>query len=337
MRIGASILIVFCCLCAAYGQTSCNGANALSAAVCAGDELSPEERELTRIINAYRAQYKLPPVRISVPLNRLANRHLIDLGEIVGRFTHSWSDCPYEIGDERTWPCITDAPRRLKTGYGGDGFENLYRNAVGPATPALALEAWKKSPHHNSLILNLDVWKDIEFDAFGVAIRGNWAAMWFGSPAGAEVELDRAVKGLGVSFKRLVKGLDEFLDIGKESTVGESEKWTGFSKDKSLKMEIFGRESDISESSIGLAAKLDARSRITPEARAAMLTFLKNLAPDWLGREGWFDQGLAKLLKNPRSPVKASAQGNEFEMRIGPDKGLRLSVLPAKKAAAVEL
>lgn len=337
MKIGAAIVIGIWCIGAALGQTVCGGGNALVSPVCAGDELSREERELARIINLYRARHKLPPVKISEPLNRLANRHLIDLSENVRTFTHSWSDCRYEIGDETTWPCITDAPRRLKTGYSGDGFENLYRNAVGPATAALALEAWQKSPHHNSLILNLDAWKDLKFDAFGVSIRGNWAAMWFGSPAGGDVELDRAVKGLGVSFKRLVSGLDAFLEIGKESTVGESEKWTGFSKDKSLKIEIFGRESDVSESSLGLTAKLDARSRIPPEARAAMLVFIKNLAPDWLGRESWFDTAFARLLKNPRSPVKASAQGNDFEMRIGPDKGLRLSVLPTKKPIANEL
>ncbi len=318
-------------------QMPCSGEAAFGPAGCAGDELSPDEKELIRLINEYRQQNRLPAVPMSDALGAVANRHLLDITQNIGKLTHGWSNCPYELSNPSTWNCMMAAPVRLRTAYSGNGYENLYHNLYAAATPAAALEAWKKSQFHNALILNLETWKGTKFDAFGVAINGGWAAMWFGSPSDSDVDLDRRIKGLGVSYDRVVAGLAGMLRIEKESSVGDFDKWTGTNDDKSLALEIYGRESDISETKIGITARLTKRSQISTDSRAAILTFLKNLGPDWLGREKWFDDGFAKLLRNPRVPVTANVQNRTFAMRLDAKRGLTVTVAPAARAQAREL
>lgn len=318
-------------------QAPCSGEKLFGPAVCAGDELSEDERELIRLINEYRAQNRLPAVPASDALSAVANRHLIDITQNIGKLTHGWSNCPYELANPATWNCMMAAPVRLRSSYTGNGFENLYHNLYTGATPAGALDAWKKSQFHNALILNLDTWKGSKFDAFGVAINGTWAAMWFGSSRASDVDLNRQIKGLGVSYERVVAGLAGVFKIEKESSVGDFDKWLGTSADKSLALEIYGRESDVSETKIGITARLTKRSQITAESRQAILTFLQNLGPEWLGREKWFDDGFAKLLRNPRVPVTANVQNRTFVMKLDASRGLSVTVSPAVRAQAQEL
>lgn len=318
-------------------QTPCSGEAAFGPAGCAGDELSPDERELIRLVNEYRQQNRLPPVPTSDALGAVANRHLLDITQNIGKLTHGWSNCPYELSNPSTWNCMMAAPVRLRTAYSGNGYENLYHNLYAAATPAAALDAWKKSQFHNALILNLETWKSTRFDAFGVAISGGWAAMWFGSPSDSGVDLDRKIKGLGVSYERVVQGLTGVLKIEKESSVGDFEKWHGTNDDRTLALEIYGSEYDVSETRIGITARLTKQSQITANSREAILTFLKNLGPDWLGREKWFDLGFAKLLRNPRLPVTANVQNRTFVMKLEPARGLTVTVSPAARAQAREL
>ncbi len=318
-------------------QVPCAGEKVFGPEPCAGDELSGDEKDLIRLINDYRAANRLPAVQTSDALSAVANRHLLDITQNIGKLTHGWSNCPYDIANPSTWNCMMAAPVRLRSGYAGNGFENLYHNLYAAATPAAALDGWKKSYFHNALILNQDSWKGSRFDAFGVAISGGWAAMWFGSSRDSDVDLNKQIKGLGVSYDRVVAGLTDVFKIEKESTVGDFEKWLGTSDDKSLALEIHGRESDVSETKIGITARLTKRSQISAESREAILTFLKNLGSEWLGREKWFDDGFAKLLKNPRVPVIANVQNRTFVMKLDASKGLTVTVSPAARAQAREL
>lgn len=162
-------------------QNNCAGEQIFTENVCAGDEISKEEIELQSLINQYRKENDLPEIVISKPLSIVANRHLLDLQTNLKYLTHSWSNCVYDIKNQATWNCVTDAPQRLKVNYEGEGFENLYRNLNGNASPALALEGWKKSALHNSLILNLGNWNARKWNEIGVSIRGQFAAIWFGT------------------------------------------------------------------------------------------------------------------------------------------------------------
>ncbi len=239
--------MLFICAQCVSAQTNCSGTVLFTEKKCVGDEISPAEKELYRIINEYRAQNNKPPVALSEPLSLVANRHILDLTINVKYLTHGWSNCAYDLKNKAAGNCLFESPQRLNAGYAGQGFDNLYRNLSGTATPALALEAWKKSLMHNNLMLNLDVWKDVKYDAFGIAVSGNYAAIWFGSNESQHVNPGQEIKGLGISFGKLVEGLTSVLSIGKESSLADSEKWVGRSADNSIKLEIFGQERDITE------------------------------------------------------------------------------------------
>lgn len=328
-------LVIFCQT--VFAQTKCVGSKVFSEPKCAGDEINSDERELYRIINEYRAQNKLKPIAISESLSFVANRHLLDLTSNIGKLTHSWSNCDYNIKDEKTWNCVFESPTRLNSTYKGQGFENLYRNLNGSATPVLALEAWKKSQTHNAMILNLDVWKDTNFDAFGVAIYGDYAAIWFGTRNDKKPLLNQEIKGLGISLEKLVNGLTGVLKVEKEYSVENGGKWTGKSSDNSVQMEIYGEESNIAETAMSFSVKIDKNFTLTPENRNALNTFLKNLAPDWVGRETWFDTSFKKLLKNPRTKTEVNIGNKTFEMEISKDGRLVINVKPNKKPFAKEI
>ena len=334
-------ILLFCltivCIQSLFAQPDCSGARLFTEKKCAGDEISPPEKELFRIINEYRAQNKLSPVAISEPLSFVANRHLLDLTLNVKFLTHGWSNCVYDLKKEETWNCLFDSPQRLNTDYNGQGFENLYRNLNGSATPVQALEAWKKSPLHNNLILNLDIWKNTKYDAFGVAVSGNYAAIWFGSKGAADIELDQEVKGLGISFDQLVDGLTTILSIEKTESLGESGKWVGKSADNSIRLEIYGSEKDVAETTLALSVKLGRAAQISPQSRSALMQFLINIEDDWKDREKWLEAALVKLSKNPKQPQTVNIGKKTFEFSITASNYLTVLVKPNKKPLPREL
>lgn len=329
--------IILICVHSLFAQINCTNVTLFTEKQCIGDEVSQQEKELFQIINEYRAQNKLPPIILSDSLSLVANRHLLDLTINLKYLTHGWSNCPYDIKDDKTWNCVFESPQRLNSNYQGQGYENLYRNLGGNATPALALEAWKKSPMHNNLILNLDIWKDTKFDAFGLAISGNYAAIWFGSKGDQQLNLGKEIKGLGVTFEKLVDGLTNVLSIEKESTLAESEKWIGQSADKSILLEIYGREKDISETTMAFSVKLGKKSQLSPQNRTVLSRFLKNLAEDWTLREKWIDIVLLKLSKLPKSTQTVDVGNKTILVKINATNYLTFFVEPNKKPVAKEL
>lgn len=328
------ILIIF--VNSIFAQVDCTSNSVFTEKKCVGDEISPAEKELIRIINDYRAANKLPMVSISESLSFVANRHLLDLINNVKTFTHGWSNCPFDIKNDKTWDCVFEAPNRLNSNYTGTGYENLYRNLTGNATAGLALDAWKKSPPHNGLILNLDVWKNKKFDAFGVAISGNYACMWFGVIGGGQIN-SKPTKGLGVSFDKAVQGLTSILSIKKESSLIDSEIWVGKSPDKSITLEIYGKQEDISETTMAFSIKLEKNLRLSEKNRAVLSTFLQNLTTNWVEREKWIDATMAVLSKNRQAVRTVNVQNKTIEVKINAASSLTLIVKPFEKPKAKEL
>lgn len=316
-----------------YSQTNCTGAKIFAEKNCVGDDVSPIEKELYRIVNDYRAKNNLPPVALSNPLSVVANRHLLDLVNNIKSLSHGWSNCPYDIKNQSTWNCLFDSPKRLNVGYNGNGYENLYRNFSGNATPASALEAWKKSAMHNSLILNLDVWKDTKFDAFGVAISGSYAALWFGSTGGTSTK-PKSFEGLGVTFEKAVAGLTKTISIKKASSSVENEEWTGTSADNTVLLSLSGVKADIAEADISIKIKLEKNSQISAKNRDILKTFLSNLAPEWSDRDAWVDSAMKKLQENSKE-VQKTVQGKKaVTLFLDRDNYVSISVKPNRKPTA---
>ncbi len=322
-----------------FSQPKCAGDKIFTEKSCAGDDLDAQEKELFKIVNEYRAKNNLSPVALSVPLSIVANRHLLDLIQNIKSLSHGWSNCPYDIKDRSTWNCLFESPKRLNVGYAGSGYENLYRNLNGSATPILALEAWKKSEMHNSLILNSGGWKDVKFDALGVAISGSYAALWFGSSRGvsAEIKNRKREEGLGISFEQATAGLTGAISIKKASSSLENEEWSGTSSDRSVAISFVGVKDDISRAEIAIRIKLEKDSQISSKNGNLLKIFLGNVASDWKARELWVESAMKELRKNPKQPQSINQGNKTIKVSIDKENFVSVTVKPFRKPVAVEI
>ena len=65
------------------------------------------------------------------------------------------------------------------TSYTGYGYEIAYWSS-GTVNAKGALNGWKSSAGHNSVIINQSKWHDNNWQAIGVGIYKNYAVVWFG-------------------------------------------------------------------------------------------------------------------------------------------------------------
>lgn len=334
--ISAIVVCVVVFEAAAFSQASCNGKSLFTEARCAGDAVNSDEKALFELVSRYRAANGLPQARLSDQLSILANRRMLDLKLNLKVLTHSWSNCPYDIRDERTWPCVMDAPKRLNTTYVGSGYETLYRTTANAVQPAAALETWRKSTLHNSIILNLPPFKDYPWDEIGVAIEGQFAALWFGTKAGAR-SMGNEEEGLGVGFDRAVSGLAKVLPVGSNSSSIAGGKWQGTTADRSLKMEIFGVPNEISEVNIRLSIKLGPDGKLSPANRKIILTLLGNIFPTWSERDAWLDRTLSAISADRKASRTQIVEKNVLEVTGTAGDTVNVSIRPARKVVAVEV
>jgi len=154
--------------------------------------LSKEEKALYDEINQYRKRRGLNTIKLSRSLSFVAKQHAFDLANnnVTSKKCnmHSWSDnerwtgCCY-TNDHKEARCMWNKPKEL-TDYPGDGYEivfySTYEYNFGRTYSKDALDSWSKSKGHNSVILNLGVWKNINWSSIGIGIFEGYACVWFG-------------------------------------------------------------------------------------------------------------------------------------------------------------
>ncbi len=318
-------------------QSNCSGSQIFTAKNCTGDANSGDEKTLLQLVNKYRVANKQSELRLSAPLSMLANRRILDMKQNMKMLTHSWSNCPYDIKVEKTWPCVIDAPQRLNTGYKGQGYETLYRVDSGSATPSLALAAWQKSTLHNSIILNLDIFRNMAWEEAGVAINGQYAVLWFGhSGSGLRASGDSGA-GLGVTYDQTVAGLSKILSINQTSSSVEDNKWQGLSPDKKIKLEIYGTRKEVSEADIRITAKLETTGKLAPQHHAAIVTLLKNIFPEWTDIDTWLTDSIRTIARDQSASKTKLVRKIVAEITSGGSNTLKLSVRPQLRQRAVEV
>ncbi len=330
------ISLVFACTFAAAvrGQEICKGDRIFSAKNCAGDLVSADEKVLFEAVNKYRVANGRPAVKLSTALSLVGNRRMLDLNQNLKILTHSWSNCPYDIYNEKTWGCLIGSPQRLNSGYAGEGYETLFRTTRSKVDVNAALEAWKKSSLHNSIILNHGMFAALPWDEFGVAIDGSYAALWFGF----QKSIPRVAQsvGLGISYDQAITGLARLLSIEQTSSTGEKNLWQGFSADKRLKLEIRGTKKEISEANIGVTVRL-AGGRLDPAKKAVMSMLLKNLFPDWTDIDTWLDNSLNLIAQNRTAWRTKIIRKIAVELKSETADSIILSVKPPTRPAAMEI
>ena len=296
-------------------QGDCTGAQIFTAKACAGDVNSAEEKALFELVNSYRATSKLPALRLSSSLSMVANRRMLDLKQNLKTLTHSWSDCKYDLGDSKTWHCVTNAPRKLKCGYDGEGYETLFRKSKGKATPSLALAEWKKSALHNSIILNDGMFRSFPWDEVGIAIDGEYAALWFGFPGDSNAPKVQS-GGSQRGYNSAVEGLRDVFTV--KQAAGKEIAATA---DNKVVLNLSGPNREVKE----IILKLES-GKLTPQTRSTASSVLKNLFPAWTDIDGWLDRSAAAIEMNGTA-TRTKIVGNlAIEMRSGGKDLVRLLI-----------
>eukprot|EP01097_Dermamoeba_algensis_P010335 TRINITY_DN7588_c0_g1_i1.p1 TRINITY_DN7588_c0_g1~~TRINITY_DN7588_c0_g1_i1.p1 ORF type:complete len:192 (-),score=48.20 TRINITY_DN7588_c0_g1_i1:142-717(-) len=168
------------------GVANCQGGKKLS---FSQKEFTADSISLAKAVNAYRKQNGLAEIPLSGSLFYVALTHTNDLQKSKPSGScnmHSWSQDPRWTavcynGDMNSARKMWSKPAEL-TNYKGEGFENAHWHSA-KATVQSSLDGWKKSPGHNNLILNKDMWAKRTWKALGASVGQNYAVMWVGSEA----------------------------------------------------------------------------------------------------------------------------------------------------------
>ncbi|MBC7486776.1 MAG: CAP domain-containing protein [Cytophagaceae bacterium] len=154
--------------------------------------LSKEEQRMYDLIMAYRQQKKLPAIKISAALTKVAQIHARDLSMNKPNNAdkcnmHSWSSkgnwtpCCYDSKHTQS-QCMWSKPKEI-AGFQADGFEivsgSMDDNYI--ATSDAALAGWKKSPGHHAVIVNSGIWKQRTWQAIGIGVYKNYICVWVAS------------------------------------------------------------------------------------------------------------------------------------------------------------
>jgi len=333
----AGLLVVAFASGETVAQPNCKGAAIFAAPECENDKATSDERALFELVNKYRTANGKPALRFSAALSKLGNRRMLDLTQNMRRLTHSWSNCPYEIGDQRTWNCVTDAPRRLFSGYAGEGYETLYRSTGKKVSGESAIEAWSKSSLHNSIILNLGMFANYEWEEMGVAIDDEYAVLWFGHRGKEAPSSAISEPGLGVTYERLVAGLSEMLSIDQKSSTVVNRKWQGTARGGKLKLEIHGTPKEISEAELDLKVKLQANRQIDKDSRTVLVKMLGNVFPEWRDVDAWLDASLRAIIADRSVSRTKIVRRINVEMSAEDDDEVKISIRPRGKKSYIEV
>ena len=165
--------------------------------------LTEKEAKLYYMINAYRESLGLPKLSFSKSLTEVARAHVrdsntytpenqVDSRGIKGNL-HSWSangswTPVVYTSDHHYMYDMWSKPREI-TNYTGNGYE-ISSWSSGMISPDRALNLWKDSPGHNSIMTTQGSWSFIK--TMGVSIDGHYAHVWFGSDADPDGYYDAA-------------------------------------------------------------------------------------------------------------------------------------------------
>ena len=160
--------------------------------------LTEKEAKLYYMINAYRESLGLPKLSFSKSLTEVARAHVrdsntytpenqVDSRGIRGNL-HSWSGngswTPVVYTSDHYYMYDMWSKPREITNYTGNGYE-ISSWSSGMISPERALNLWKNSPGHNSIMTTQITgdadWSDLK--TMGVSIDGHYAHVWFGSDA----------------------------------------------------------------------------------------------------------------------------------------------------------
>ena len=127
-------------------------------------------------VNSYRRTKGLGDVPTNNCLCQTADRHTQQL--VAGQASkHDWASCRYAGNGN----CMWNKPKEI-CGYPRRGYENWagFPGSGGQMNAKIALNLWKNSQGHNTVIINSGKWRNKNWKGMGASVRGNQAVLWFG-------------------------------------------------------------------------------------------------------------------------------------------------------------
>lgn len=331
------LIAAFAAAVLAQPAENCTDGKIFTSKSCIGDTISAEEKSLFDVINKYRIENGRPAVKLSTSLSLVANRRMLDINQNMKMLTHSWSNCRYDIKDEKTWQCQIESPKRLNSGYKGEGYETLYRTTNSKVDINAALAAWKKSELHSSIILNKGMFESMPWDEFGVAISGSYASLWFGYSSSNAKGPATAGSGSTASYDQTVTNVFQSLAIEQKLATTEPNGFRGFSPDKKLKVEIWGTKRDLVETTISITVTTSPDGRIDSAKKGGISKILRDMFPEWTDVDSWLDNSINLVAQNRTAWRTKAIRGVVVEMKAAGSDAIMLSIKPQIKKAPIEM
>lgn len=151
------------------------------------------EQEIFKLINDHRKQYNLPALQPSVNLAFVARTYAIDIIEnnpdVNSGNMHSWSDkgkwIPVKYTSDHAQAKLMWSKPSEISNYKFNGFEISfgYSHPVRQTmtiTAQQAVNSWKNSPGHNSVMIQQGAFLNTPMKAMGVGVFKGYACVWFG-------------------------------------------------------------------------------------------------------------------------------------------------------------
>jgi len=177
----------------------------------------------------------------------------------------------------------------------------------------------------------------MSWNEVGIAIDGQYAALWFGYPGDNLKVAKENVIGIGVSYDQAVTGLSKMLSIEQASSTVANNTWAGLSADKKVKLEINGTRKEISEADVAITVRLDPNGKIEPEKKFVLAKLVKNCFPEWPDIDLWLDNAINMISQNPTAWRTKIVRKVAIELRSDSANSLRLSIKPQSKPQSIEV
>lgn len=149
--------------------------------------ISKKEYRLYTLINAFRIENDLPEISLSGSLSLLAKLHINDLIENHPDTSicnlHSWSDkgdwkacCYNKYIFEPS--CMYDKAKEL-TNYKAKAYEMVFWESP-EAHPDSVIQIWINTFTSADIILSRNKWENFMWKSIGIAVKDEYAIVWFG-------------------------------------------------------------------------------------------------------------------------------------------------------------
>jgi hypothetical protein len=173
------------------------------------------------------------------------------------------------------------------------------------------------------------MFKELPWDEVGVAVDGQYAALWFGSPGPAQAIA--AANAADLTTDKVIASLSKILTIGQ----ADPQTWLGVSSDRKVKLDIVGK--NIGESVFTVTIKTGPDGKLGTEGNETLSTIFKEMFPGWSDPEVWSANAAAAIAANRGATRTKLVSKKSIEMLAAGADSVRVQIVPDSKPKYIEI